>query len=59
MTPVARKQRYETTPKCQHTPCPTGYMQWHYWAEVMARTHVQEKCPHCGRLAIWKRREKR
>lgn len=36
-----------------HTPCPHGYIAWHAWAEQMAMTHVQERCPSCGLLAIW------
>ena len=36
-----------------HTPCPEGYIQWHAWAETMAKTHRQEKCPGCGLYEIW------
>jgi hypothetical protein len=36
-----------------HTPCPTGYLQWHAWAERMSRTHKQKRCSHCGLFAIW------
>jgi hypothetical protein len=33
---------------------PESYLGWHAWAEEMGRTHVQERCPGCGRWAIWK-----
>lgn len=36
-----------------HTPSPSGYIQWHNWAEKKMRTHRQRHCPTCGRLAIW------
>ena len=45
-------------PKCKHTPCPTGYVEWHFWAEKKTRTHEQERCPGCGRWAIWKRKKR-
>lgn len=38
---------------CEHTPEPTGYLQWHAWAEEKAKTHIQERCPVCGLWAIW------
>jgi hypothetical protein len=41
-----------------HTPCPDGYLDWHEWAEKKSRTHTQEKCPHCGLWAVWKRKPK-
>lgn len=37
----------------KHTPHPTGYVEWHVWAEKKARTHEQIRCEGCGRLAIW------
>lgn len=47
------------TEECQktHTPCPTSYLGWHEWAEKMSKTHVQEKCPHCGLLGVWREKE--
>ncbi len=36
-----------------HTPSPSGYLQWHAWAEQMAKTHKQARCPECGFLSIW------
>lgn len=36
-----------------HTACPEGYIQWHAWAEEMAKTHKQIKCGECGRYSIW------
>ena len=40
----------------EHTLEPEGYIAWHLWAEKMARTHKQVKCPTCGKYVIWKRR---
>lgn len=32
---------------------PTGYLEWHAWAETMAADHIQEPCPGgCGKH-IW------
>jgi len=39
--------------RCKHTKCPTGYLQWHAWAECMMKTHTQKRCPNCGLWAIW------
>ena len=39
-----------------HTDAPSGYLQWHAWAERKAKTHKQERCPGCGLWAIWRRR---
>ncbi len=36
-----------------HTPCPAGYMEWHYWAKEMTDTHKQLACPDCGLYKIW------
>lgn len=36
-----------------HTPDPSGYLQWHAWAERMAKTHKQRQCKGCGLWAIW------
>jgi hypothetical protein len=36
-----------------HTWQPEGYLHWHQWAEEMAKTHKQRKCPGCGRYEIW------
>ena len=45
--------------KCEpHTPCPDGYLQWHAWAERMARPHIQRQCKGCGLWAIWERKGK-
>lgn len=38
---------------CVHTPQPTGYLQWHYWADRAAKTHDQIRCEQCGRWAAW------
>lgn len=37
-----------------HTACPAGYIQWHAWADKMAKTHNCVRCVHCGFWAIWK-----
>jgi hypothetical protein len=39
-----------------HTPRPAGYAAWHEWAERMSRTHEQQRCPDCGRWAVWAKR---
>jgi hypothetical protein len=44
--------------KANHTPCPDGYIQWHEWALQKSRRHKQIRCPGCGLLAIWVRRDK-
>lgn len=36
-----------------HTESPEGYLQWHAWAERMAKTHTQRQCRGCGLWAIW------
>ena len=41
------------TTECEHTPCPDGYLDWHAWAEKMAREHEQKPCPVCGLWKIW------
>ncbi len=43
----------ERHPCEDHTPRPEGYIQWHDWAESMAKTHKQRRCEGCGRYAIW------
>ena len=43
--------------KCKHTDAPEGYIQWHTWAAKKSLTHKQVKCPDCGLLAIWVKRE--
>lgn len=42
-----------TPSECQHTPCPEGYLAWHDWAEKMAETHRQKRCPVCRLWSIW------
>ncbi len=39
--------------EAQHTPHPRGYLAHGEWAEGMARTHRQVRCPGCGLFAIW------
>lgn len=52
MTRRRRRPDEDCPDVAQHTPAPDGYTQWHAWAEVMAKTHVPERCPTCG-LWIW------
>ena len=40
---------------CRHTKCPEGYVDWHQWAERKSETHRQERCPLCGKWAIWRK----
>lgn len=53
-------RRADAEPPCpnqaEHTPCPSGYLDWFSWAERMNRTHGQRRCEGCGRWAIWYRR---
>lgn len=38
----------------RHTPCPTGYVDWHEWAARMHyQRHSQCRCDGCGLLVIW------
>lgn len=41
-----------------HTACPAGYIQWHAWADEMAKTHNCVRCVHCGFWAIWEPKAK-
>ena len=42
------------TDSCEnHTPCPSGYVEWHDWAEKKMETHKAIKCRGCGLYAIW------
>jgi hypothetical protein len=43
----------------KHTKCPTGYVQWHDWADRKMFTHKQVQCPSCGLYAIWIKKRKR
>jgi len=36
-----------------HAACPQGYIAWHEWASKMCKTHVQTRCPGCGKFEIW------
>ena len=46
-----------TGPECpngaEHTPSPLGYLEWHAWAERMAKTHYQVRCTGCGLWTNW------
>lgn len=60
MATYGRAPRRAPEPVCEHeedhTPCPDGYIQWHTWAEDMAKTHQQRKCASCGLYEIWEPR---
>jgi len=43
-------------PCAAHTPQPTGYLEWHEWADKKAKTHRQVRCPGCGLFQIWVRK---
>ena len=36
-----------------HTPCPSGYVEWYDWSEKKTKTHRQIECRGCGLLSIW------
>lgn len=38
---------------------PTGYLQWHAWAERKAIAHRQLKCAKCGLWHLWERKPKK
>ena len=40
-----------------HTPAPDGYIQWHMWARLKAKTHKQTRCPSCGLYEVWRPHE--
>lgn len=42
--------------QCRHTKAPTGYVEWHEWAEKKAKTHDQIRCPGCGLFKVWVKR---
>lgn len=53
-SPLLKYASAEECPRIElHTSCPSGYVQWHEWAERMEKTHKQKRCPSCGFWAIW------
>lgn len=40
-----------------HNLGPSGYLAWHEWAEEMAKTHTQKRCPGCKLWVIWEEKE--
>jgi hypothetical protein len=59
MTPVTRPPATGTRRrkvKCKHAPAPTGYLEWHAWADKKATTHRQRRCPGCGLWKVWVRK---
>ena len=43
--------------KANHTPCPSGYLEWDKWSDKMSETHNQKRCPECGLWVIWEPKE--
>jgi len=43
---------------CKHTPCPNGYIAWHFWAERKEKKFKQIECPTCGLFKVWILKEK-
>ena len=39
--------------KANHADQPADYGAASEWAEKMAKTHKQERCPTCGYWALW------
>lgn len=37
---------------------PSGYLDWHAWAEKMARTHTQTRCQACGLWDKWVKKKR-
>ena len=48
-----------TTSCMDHTYGPSGYVDWHEWAEHRAETHDQSRCDECGLWHIWTERSPR
>jgi hypothetical protein len=40
-----------------HTPHPADFLAHLYWADVMAKTHTQHRCPGCRLWVIWTPKE--
>lgn len=54
MSTTRNRLTVETCPdREQHTPCPSGYLAWHEWAEEMSKTHKQKRCATCKLFAVW------
>jgi hypothetical protein len=47
LTPATCPKREE------HTPCPSGYVAWHDWADQMSKAHRQIRHEPCGLLTVW------
>ena len=43
--------------QAEHAGEPTNYLAWHEWAEQMAKSHTQHRCPGCGYWRVWRPRE--
>jgi hypothetical protein len=41
------------TPEKHAKDVPNGYIAWHEWARVKARTHACSRCPGCGLYKVW------
>lgn len=51
--PVPPQTFMSCSAACVHTPCPSGYLQWHEFAEMSSKTHSPIRCPRCGLWSIW------
>lgn len=59
-SPTLRPRPGSDCPKAsQHTPNPSGYIDWCNWADEMSKTHKQIRCDGCGLWSIWVKRTKR
>lgn len=58
MTAVTPNTTTAACPKgLPHTVMPSGYVEWHAYADQLSATHRQKRCL-CGEWAIWVPKEK-
>ncbi len=53
------RERVRKHKGCEHpyeADEPSGYVQWHYWAERHQKTHKHARCKKCGLWVICSRR---
>ena len=58
MSPEQSPLKYGSAAECPqttdaHVEGPSGYVQWHHWADRMGRTHKQRRCRDCGFYSVW------
>lgn len=53
---IAELEQENCSNRHNHMESPSDYVEWHDWAERMAKTHKQIKCPECGYWVIWVRK---